>query len=153
MFFIKLTRKTHLKRKNELKYKLLFWNQLYGLSDAILTHKLDYLPEEWFVVMFSSLQTPLIYDIQTVSEGLYMNFNKLALNIDSMSIDYKMFPSLDRTLELVSREYFRVRLIRKQSRVKNAIVRQTQAYKFKYVIFDSFLVTNTIFAYRLKLKK
>ena len=149
MFFTKLTRKTHLKRKKELKYKLLFWNPLYGVSDAILTHKLDYLPEEWFVVQCSSLQPALVYDIQTINEGLYSNLNALALNIQSMTIEHKIFPPLDRTIAIVDREYFRVRRTHKRHGFRYNL-RQEQLWKFNYVIFDSFLTANTVFAYRLK---
>jgi len=149
MFFTKLTRKTQLKGKKELKYKLLFWNYLYGLSDANLTHKLDYLPEDWFVVNLSALHMPLIYDMQTMNESLYYNFNGLSLKIKNMSIDYNKFPSLDRMSDLVTNEWLRIRLIRDQQKLKHNW-RQEKRWKFNYILYDSFLATNTIFLHRLK---
>jgi len=56
------------------------------------------------VVNVSALHMPLIYDIQTMNERLYYNFEGLALKIKNMSIDYNKFPSLDRMSDLVTNE-------------------------------------------------
>jgi len=151
MFFAPLTKKTIIISKKELKYKLFFWNKFYGLLKEQITHKLDYIPESWIVAQFSSLHTALVYDTQTIAEFIYMNVKKVNLQIKQMSLDYAQFPSQNRNLDLIVREYSRIRFL------KNSIF-MFNRYRKGFILtvqipnYNAFLTTNLIFILRKQIK-
>jgi len=78
-------------------------------------NKLDYIPEEWFVTSVSSVQSYNFYDIKTISEAYYTNLRKTSLKIKNMNMDYdEVFPSVERTADLLTRDYLRMRLLKRQ---------------------------------------
>lgn len=148
MFFKKLTKKTALKRKIELKYKFFFWNKCYGSIDAPITHKLDYIPEEWMVTGFSSLQASLVYDTQTFIEFSYNNPKQLVLKLQNMSFDQEqLFPSLTRNLDLIIREYTRIHLTHKNNNIPK-IFKQHSIFIIDIPLHNIFLSTNLFFIQR-----
>lgn len=88
---------------------------MHGLLVEQVTHKLDYIPENWLVTQFSSLHTELVYDTQTFAEFFYVDPFKNFLQIQQMSLDNTRFPTKNRNRELLLREYTRVRLIKKSN--------------------------------------
>jgi len=147
MFYKKLTRKTK-KDSKTLRYKLLFWNIMYGGCDAPITHKLDYVPEQWIVFGFSSLHNSLVYDKQSLFQPLYQDISRLTLRISNMSWDYDQeFPAMERNIALVQREHLRVKLLAKNVAypecTSNKII-----FKLGCPFYNIYLATNTVLVKR-----
>lgn len=152
MFFLNLTKKTIAKRKIELKYKLFFWNKLYGLLDEQITHKLDYIPETWIVMHFSSLHSSMVYDTQAFAEPLYMNAQETPLQIQQISLDYTEFPLKKRNLNFVIREYSRIQLSRRAQWVYNG-GKKGIVFTIQIPNYNIFLATNLVFLMRKRVRR
>jgi len=145
MFFTKITKKTINKEKMELKSDLIFWNKFYGFLEENVTHKLDYIPENWIVTQFSALQIYQIYDTQGLVEFAYMDTNKISLQIKQMQLDYKRLPLLERTLDIANREYYRVNLLK---RSKSKKICKHLFFKLQPPSYHVFFATNLVFIKR-----
>ena len=120
--------------------------------DEQVTHKLDYIPENWIVTRFSYLQTALLYDTQTLAEFLYMNPQNLYLQIKQMSYDFSEFPSKNRNRSLLLLEYQRVLSLQQSEQALNRSKKDT-IFKLQIPNHNIFLETNTIFFRRTQLKR
>lgn len=108
MFFQKTYKKRVSRAKIELRYKFVYWAKFHGLLDEMVTHKLDYIPESWFVVGFSSLQNSWIYDTHSLAESAYADLPKLPLSLTEMQADYDLVPASQRNVMRVQHEYARM---------------------------------------------
>ena len=147
MFYKPLTKRTK-KDQQTLRYNLIYKNGLYGVCDEHLTHKLDYIPEQWLVFYFSSVYKELVYDTQSLYQIFYSDMNKLNLKINSMSWDYDhVFPPMERNSSLVKNEYGRIRTL-----VKSTFILKTRHSKVIFRIvcpfYNIFISTNTRFLRR-----
>jgi len=144
MFYKKLTRKTN-KEQNTLRYKFSFWNEFYGGFEAPLTHKLDYIPEQWLAFGFSALHRSLIYDTQSLCQYSYNDTTQVSLRIRNMAWDHdQLFPELERNFGLVKREYARIFLLPK-TKVALKIFHTKIIFKMACPFYNIFLITNTTF--------
>lgn len=151
MFFKPLTNKTTAKLKTELKYKLFFWNKLYGLIDERITHKLDYIPESWIVIQFSSLHSHLIYDTIAFNDPLYKNLQKSHLQIQQMSLESTDFPTKNRDMKVAYKEYFRIKSMKFSNWSINH-VKRVFVFTIQIPNHNIFLATNLIFIRRNQLR-
>jgi hypothetical protein len=152
MFFKRLTKRTIIKGKTELKYNFFFWNKLYGRVDEEITHKLDYIPENWIATQFSSLHSALVYDTQTFVEQSYMNPNQICLQIKHMGLDYTRFPTKKRNIDLLLREYLRIRTLKK-STFMQTLNKRHLVFTAQIPSHTIFLATNFVFLRRRQLKQ
>lgn len=117
-YIVKLTKKTRPKEKLQLRYEFFLWNRIYGLCNEVMTHRLDYIPEDWVITNFSILQTHMVYDSATITSlYLYLDPVKVFLKIKEMYLDLEEFPYMERTRSLFLTEYIRVRLLQKCSKI------------------------------------
>lgn len=113
MYFKKLPNNKFLETKYNWKYKSLFWNQTWGIVDAPITHKIDYIPESWTVSHVSGLQKNLVYDSASLySYYKYYNPKKIFLQSKQMLWDRESFPTLKRNNIIYYREYTRIQWLK-----------------------------------------
>jgi len=147
MFYKKLTKKTN-KERNTLRYKFPFWNKFYGGFDAPLTHKLDYIPEQWLAFGFSALHNSLVYDTQSLCQYYYNDTSQVSLRIRNMSWGHdQLFPTLERNFDLVQREHVRIFLLYKTNSTSK-IGRNKIIFKIACPFYNIFLATNTRFIFK-----
>jgi len=152
MFYKKLTKKTR-KNQRALRYKLIFWNQLYGVCDAPITHKLDYIPEQWLVFGFSSLHKSLVYDTQSLCQYNYNTLNCLNLQIGNMAWDYdQLFPTLERNAAPVKREYKRIQRYYVNNSFDTSYPNKV-IFQISCPFYNVFLATNSTFVRRRLLQR
>jgi len=160
MFFIRLTKKTLINSRRDLKFKYVFWNKLRGELCEVVTHKIDYIPDSWIVTQFSSLHPSLVYDTDTFTEFFYLDPSKLFLQINQMSLDDTWLPSKNRNIPILSREYRRVYLIRESNNANQLLARSKSGLQKNPLLLLRaipnqylFLTTNFIFLWRSQIRK